>query len=140
MMKEKKIREKGLIIVHTGNGKGKSSSAFGMIMRCIAHGMPCGVVQFIKGNWITGEKRFLRERFAQGIAGSSSPARASPGDTQDREADIAAARHGWEEGEGDDPRTGHEDGGAGRDQHRAALRLSAGDRGRGVPDHAEARE
>ena len=61
-----KTEEKGLIIVHTGAGKGKSSSAFGMIMRCIAHGMPCAVVQFIKGNWETGEKTFLRERFADG--------------------------------------------------------------------------
>jgi cob(I)alamin adenosyltransferase len=96
MMKEKKIREKGLIIVHTGNGKGKSSSAFGMIMRCIAHGMPCGVVQFIKGNWITGEKRFLRERFAEECRFVVS-GEGFTWDTQDREADIAAARHGWEE-------------------------------------------
>ena len=44
-----KTDQKGLIIVHTGKGKGKSSAAFGMIFRCIAHGMPCAVVQFIKG-------------------------------------------------------------------------------------------
>jgi cob(I)alamin adenosyltransferase len=96
MMKEKTVREKGLIIVHTGNGKGKSSSAFGMVMRCIAHGMPCGVVQFIKGNWITGEKRFLRERFAEECRFVVS-GEGFTWETQDREADIAAARHGWEE-------------------------------------------
>ena len=56
IMKEKTLK-KGLIIVNTGNGKGKSSSAFGMIMRCIAHRIPCAVVQFIKGNWQTGEKK-----------------------------------------------------------------------------------
>ena len=95
MMKEKTVREKGLIIVHTGNGKGKSSSAFGMIMRCIAHGMPCGVVQFIKGNWITGEKRLLRERFAEECQFIVS-GEGFTWETQDREADIAAARHGWE--------------------------------------------
>lgn len=49
--------EKGLIIVHTGKGKGKSSAGFGMILRCIAHDMPCAVVQFIKGAWDTGERR-----------------------------------------------------------------------------------
>ncbi|MCB1404739.1 MAG: cob(I)yrinic acid a,c-diamide adenosyltransferase, partial [Rhodobacteraceae bacterium] len=48
-MMEQRQGEKGLIIVHTGPGKGKSSSGFGMILRCIAHGMPCAVVQFIKG-------------------------------------------------------------------------------------------
>ena len=53
---ETKTQEKGLIMVHTGNGKGKSSSGFGMIMRCIAHGMPSAVVQFIKGTWMTGER------------------------------------------------------------------------------------
>jgi cob(I)alamin adenosyltransferase len=95
MMKEKKIREKGLVIVHTGNGKGKSSSAFGMIMRSIAHGMPCGVVQFIKGNWITGEKRFLRERFADECEFVVS-GEGFTWDTQDRERDVAAARNGWD--------------------------------------------
>ena len=64
-MMETKTDEKGLIIVHTGPGKGKSSSGFGMIMRCIAHDMPCAVVQFIKGNWKTGEVDFLRERFSE---------------------------------------------------------------------------
>ena len=58
-----KSGEKGLIIVHTGAGKGKSSSAFGMIVRCVAHGFPCAVVQFIKGAWDTGERRLLTGHF-----------------------------------------------------------------------------
>ena len=91
-----KTEEKGLIMVHTGNGKGKSSSGFGMVMRCIGHGMPCAVVQFIKGNWITGEARFLKERFADEcrfvISGEGFT-----WETQDRERDIAAARAGWEQ-------------------------------------------
>ena len=95
-MMQAKTEEKGLIIVHTGAGKGKSSSAFGMIMRCIAHQMPCAVVQFIKGNWSTGEREFLQERFAAEcrfvISGEGFT-----WETQDRERDIAAARNGWEQ-------------------------------------------
>lgn len=95
-MMQTKTEEKGLIIVHTGAGKGKSSSGFGMIMRCIAHGMPCAVVQFIKGNWVTGEAEFLRNRFADEckfvISGEGFT-----WETQDRERDIAAARAGWEQ-------------------------------------------
>lgn len=94
MMEDKTI-EKGLIIVHTGSGKGKSSSAFGMIMRCIAHGMPCGVVQFIKGNWATGERDFLRTRFANECEFHVS-GEGFTWETQDRERDIAAAKAGWE--------------------------------------------
>ncbi|PCH67787.1 MAG: cob(I)yrinic acid a,c-diamide adenosyltransferase [Rhodobacteraceae bacterium] len=94
-MMETKTGEKGLIIVHTGTGKGKSSSGFGMIMRCIAHEMPCAVVQFIKGNWKTGEVDFLRDRFAEEcqfvISGEGFT-----WETQDRARDIAAARAGWD--------------------------------------------
>lgn len=89
-----KTEKKGLIMVHTGDGKGKSSSGFGMIMRCIAHGMPCAVVQFIKGNWQTGEKRLLRERFAEECRFFVS-GEGFTWDTQDRERDIAAAENGW---------------------------------------------
>jgi cob(I)alamin adenosyltransferase len=89
-----KTERKGLIMVHTGPGKGKSSSGFGMIMRCIAHGIPCAVVQFIKGNWETGEKLFLRERFAAECRFFVS-GEGFTWDTQDRERDIAAARNGW---------------------------------------------
>ncbi len=94
-MMKSKTREKGLIIVHTGSGKGKSSSGFGMIMRCIAHGMPCAVVQFIKGNWTTGEREFLRSRFAQECRFVVS-GEGFTWETQDRDRDIAAARAGWE--------------------------------------------
>ncbi|TVP73028.1 MAG: cob(I)yrinic acid a,c-diamide adenosyltransferase [Rhodobacteraceae bacterium] len=89
-----KTEEKGLIIVHTGSGKGKSSSGFGMIMRCIAHGIPCAVVQFIKGNWATGEKTFLRERHAKDCRFFVS-GEGFTWETQDRERDIAAAQNGW---------------------------------------------
>ena len=89
-----KTEKKGLIMVHTGKGKGKSSSGFGMIMRCIAHKMPCAVVQFIKGNWITGEKVLLRERFADECRFFVS-GEGFTWETQDRERDIAAAQNGW---------------------------------------------
>ena len=95
-MMQAKTDERGLIIVHTGRGKGKSSSGFGMIMRCIAHQMPCAVVQFIKGNWTTGEATFLRERFAAECRFVVS-GEGFTWETQDRERDIAAARNGWEQ-------------------------------------------
>lgn len=93
-MMKARTEEKGLIIVHTGAGKGKSSSGFGMIMRCIAHGMPCAVVQFIKGTWATGEKTLLKERFADECRFFVS-GEGFTWETQDRERDIAAARNGW---------------------------------------------
>ncbi|MEM1431088.1 MAG: cob(I)yrinic acid a,c-diamide adenosyltransferase [Pseudomonadota bacterium] len=93
-MMKTKTEKRGLIMVHTGSGKGKSSSGFGMIMRCIAHGMPCAVVQFIKGNWETGEKTFLRERFAEECRFFVS-GEGFTWETQDRERDIAAAENGW---------------------------------------------
>lgn len=94
-MMESKTGERGLIVVHTGAGKGKSSSGFGMIMRCIAHEMPCAVVQFIKGNWETGERTFLRERFADECKFVVS-GEGFTWETQDRERDIAAVTAGWE--------------------------------------------
>ncbi|HAR53934.1 cob(I)yrinic acid a,c-diamide adenosyltransferase [Roseovarius nubinhibens] len=90
-----KTEEKGLIMVHTGPGKGKSSSGFGMIMRCIAHGMPCAVVQFIKGGRDVGERAFLRERFADECRFFVS-GEGFTWETQDRERDVAAAQRGWE--------------------------------------------
>ncbi len=87
--------EKGLIIVHTGAGKGKSSSGFGMIMRCIAHEMPCGVVQFIKGTWLTGERKLLCERFADECQFVVS-GEGFTWDVQDRQKDIKAAQAGWD--------------------------------------------
>ena len=87
--------EKGLIIVHTGAGKGKSSSGFGMIMRCIAHDIPCGVVQFIKGTWQTGERKFLTEHFADKCRFIVS-GEGFTWEVQDRQRDIQAAQSGWE--------------------------------------------
>jgi cob(I)alamin adenosyltransferase len=87
--------EKGLIIVHTGAGKGKSSSGFGMILRCIAHGMPCAVVQFIKGAWDTGERRLIESNFA-GMCQFHAMGEGFTWETQDKARDIAAARKGWE--------------------------------------------
>jgi cob(I)alamin adenosyltransferase len=87
--------EKGLIIVHTGAGKGKSSSGFGMILRCIAHEMPSAVVQFIKGAWDTGERRLIEGHFA-GLCQFYAMGEGFTWETQDRARDIAAARAGWE--------------------------------------------
>lgn len=94
-MMETKTGEKGLIIVHTGPGKGKSSSGFGMIMRCIAHEMPCAVVQFIKGAWDTGERRLLTTHFSE-LCQFYSMGEGFTWETQDKSRDIAAAEAGWE--------------------------------------------
>ena len=87
--------EKGLIIVHTGPGKGKSSSGFGMILRCVAHGMPCAVVQFIKGAWDTGERRLLTTHFSD-LCQFHAMGEGFTWETQDKTRDIAAASAGWE--------------------------------------------
>ncbi|MGF6312303.1 cob(I)alamin adenosyltransferase [Bradyrhizobium sp. i1.8.4] len=87
--------EKGLVIVHTGAGKGKSSSAFGMIVRCVAHGFPCAVVQFIKGAWDTGERRLLTGHFGD-LCQFHAMGEGFTWETQDRARDIAAAQAGWE--------------------------------------------
>src|SRR5579863_10034437 len=90
-----KSGDKGLIIVHTGAGKGKSSSAFGMIVRCLAHGFPCAVVQFIKGAWDTGERRLLTGHFGN-LCQFHAMGEGFTWETQDRARDIATARAGWE--------------------------------------------
>lgn len=87
--------EKGLILVHTGAGKGKSSSGFGMILRCIAHEMPCAVVQFIKGAWDTGERRLIEANFSD-LCQFHAMGEGFTWETQDRARDIAAAEKGWE--------------------------------------------
>ncbi|PZQ99351.1 MAG: cob(I)yrinic acid a,c-diamide adenosyltransferase [Cereibacter sphaeroides] len=94
-MMENKTGEKGLIIVHTGPGKGKSSSGFGMIMRCIGHGMPCAVVQFIKGAWSTGERVLLETRFKDDCQFYAA-GEGFTWETQDLARDRAAAADGWE--------------------------------------------
>jgi len=93
-MMAEKTGEKGLVIVLTGPGKGKSSSAFGMVLRCIAHGMPCAVVQFVKGAWDTGERRLLTGHFGD-LCQFHAMGEGFTWETQDRERDIAAARAGW---------------------------------------------
>ena len=90
-----KSGEQGLIIVHTGAGKGKSSSAFGMILRCVAHGFPCAVVQFIKGAWDTGERRLLTSHFGE-LCQFYAMGEGFTWETQDRARDIAAAKAGWD--------------------------------------------
>ena len=88
--------EKGLIIVLTGPGKGKSSSGFGMILRSIAHGMPCAVVQFIKGAWSTGERTLIETHFPD-LCRFYAMGEGFTWETQDKARDIAAARRGWEQ-------------------------------------------
>ena len=89
-----KTQERGLLIVHTGKGKGKSTAAFGMVLRCLGHGMPVGIVQFVKGVWTTGERLAL-ERFGD-LVTCRAMGEGFTWDTQDRARDIAAARKAWE--------------------------------------------
>jgi cob(I)alamin adenosyltransferase len=89
-----KTEERGLLIVHTGTGKGKSTAAFGMVLRCIGHGMRVGVVQFVKGAWGTGERTVL-EKFPE-LVTTRAMGEGFTWDTQDRARDIAAARAAWE--------------------------------------------
>ena len=87
-------KDQGVLLVTTGNGKGKSSSGFGMAARALGHGMKVGIVQFIKGKMQTGEERFFRDQpnvdyhvMGQGYTW----------DTQDREKDVEAAENAWKE-------------------------------------------
>ena len=89
-----KTEERGLLIVHTGLGKGKSSAAFGMVMRCIGHGFKTGIVQFTKGKWETGE-RVVLDRFPD-LVTCRAMGEGFTWDTQDRARDIAAAHAGWD--------------------------------------------
>ncbi|MEL6724618.1 MAG: cob(I)yrinic acid a,c-diamide adenosyltransferase [Pseudomonadota bacterium] len=79
---------RGLVLVHTGNGKGKSSSAFGVIIRSLGWGQKVGVVQFIKGKWITGERQFFNKL---GDVDWYTMGEGFTWDTQDKDRDIAAA-------------------------------------------------
>ncbi len=89
-----KTIEKGLLIVHTGKGKGKSTAAFGMIFRALGHGMPVAIIQFVKGKWQTGERVAL-EKFGD-LVSINTMGEGFTWDTQDRQRDIAAARAAWE--------------------------------------------
>lgn len=88
-----KTLEKGLLIVHTGPGKGKSTAAFGLALRMLGHGRRVGVVQFIKGAWSTGERGPL-ERFGDLIEWHSM-GEGFTWETQDRARDVAAATRAW---------------------------------------------
>jgi cob(I)alamin adenosyltransferase len=89
-----KTEERGLLIVHTGKGKGKSTAAFGIALRCLGHGMRVGIVQFVKGVWTTGERLAL-ERFGDLVI-CRAMGEGFTWDTQDRARDIAAARKAWD--------------------------------------------
>ena len=90
-----KTEERGLVIVHTGKGKGKSTAAFGMVFRAIGHGMKVGVVQFVKGAWGTGERDVLL-KFPE-LVTIKAMGEGFTWDTQDRQRDLSAARAAWEE-------------------------------------------
>ncbi|WP_294640985.1 cob(I)yrinic acid a,c-diamide adenosyltransferase [uncultured Aureimonas sp.] len=89
-----KTEVKGLVIVHTGKGKGKSTAAFGLVFRALGNGMKVGIVQFVKGKWETGERQAL-ERFP-GEVTITAMGDGFTWETQDRQRDIAAARQAWE--------------------------------------------
>jgi cob(I)alamin adenosyltransferase len=90
-----KTEERGLLIVHTGKGKGKSTAAFGMVFRALGHGMRVGVVQFVKGAWSTGERDVLA-RFPE-LVTIKAMGEGFTWDVADRQRDLAAARAAWEE-------------------------------------------
>lgn len=94
-MMETKTREKGLLIVHTGKGKGKTSAALGMVVRAIGHGMKVGVVQFIKGAMTTGEK-VVFDAFPDHVE-FRPMGEGFTWNTQDRTRDIAVTRTAWDE-------------------------------------------
>lgn len=94
-MMTQKTGEKGLILVLTGPGKGKSSSAFGMVMRAISHGMPVAVVQFIKGAMATGEREFLLRHFPD-LCQFHTMGEGFTWETQDLARDRAAADRAWQ--------------------------------------------
>ncbi len=90
-----KTDQKGLIIVHTGKGKGKSTAAFGMIFRHIAHGMPCAVVQFIKGGMSTGERDLILDKFSDSCQ-FHTMGEGFTWETQDKTRDTEMAMAAWE--------------------------------------------
>ena len=90
----KTIESKGLLMVNTGPGKGKSTASFGLVLRALGHGWRIGVVQFIKGSWETGERKALA-RFSD-LVEWHTMGEGFTWETQDRQRDIAAARKAWE--------------------------------------------
>jgi len=94
LMATKTDEAPGLLLVHTGDGKGKSTAGFGMVCRALGWGMRVGVVQYIKGKWITGERQFFKkfpDQVRYAVMGEGFT-----WETQDRERDIAAARAAWD--------------------------------------------
>jgi cob(I)alamin adenosyltransferase len=89
----KTVASKGLLLVNTGPGKGKSTAAFGLVLRALGHGWRVGVVQFIKGAWETGERKAL-ERFSD-LVEWHTMGEGFTWETQDRQRDIAAAERAW---------------------------------------------
>jgi len=89
----KTILEKGLLVVHTGNGKGKSTAAFGLLLRALGNGFPCGVVQFVKGGRETGERHAF-ERFSD-LLSWHTMGEGFTWETQDRARDMRAAEAAW---------------------------------------------
>ncbi len=89
-----KTIEKGLLIVHTGKGKGKSTAAFGLVVRALGNGLKVGVVQYVKGKWQTGERAVL-ERFPEQVE-IRTMGEGFTWETQDRARDIRAAKNAWE--------------------------------------------
>ena len=89
-----KTIEKGLLIVHTGKGKGKSTAAFGLVVRAVGNGMKVGVVQYVKGKWQTGERGVL-EKFPEQVE-IRTMGEGFTWETQDRARDIRAAENAWE--------------------------------------------
>jgi cob(I)alamin adenosyltransferase len=89
----KTILQKGLLVVHTGNGKGKSTAAFGLLLRALGHGFACGVVQFVKGGWETGERGAL-QRFSD-LLSWHTMGEGFTWETQDRDRDVRAAAAAW---------------------------------------------
>jgi cob(I)alamin adenosyltransferase len=89
----KTILEKGLLLVHTGSGKGKSTAAFGLLLRALGHGFPCGVVQFVKGGRETGERHAF-ERFSD-LLSWHTMGEGFTWETQDRDRDMRAAEAAW---------------------------------------------
>src|SRR6185312_4398927 len=88
-----KTIEKGVLLVHTGPGKGKSTAAFGLVLRALGHGWRVGVVQFIKGAWHTGERDALA-RFGDQVSWHTM-GEGFTWETQDRARDVAAAQRAW---------------------------------------------
>ena len=87
--------ERGVVVVNTGNGKGKSSSGFGMLARSLGHGFRCGVVQFIKGSFSTGEEAFFRRFEGEGLT-YRVMGEGFTWETQDKSRDIEKAQAAWQ--------------------------------------------